>query len=420
MKGRVPALDGLRGVAIALVVAYHLQWLPGGWVGVNVFFVLSGFLITSLLLGEQTKTGTIRLKAFYWRRCVRLLPALLVALAVIWLLWSAAGQGSIAGPRLLPVLFYVSNVVLALRPGWIVTGWSWSLSLEEQFYALWPPLLRRALRKGVTLQRLARVLLATAGLMMLARYLIGSHTAFHVGYALLRGDELMLGAVLAMVPWTAPRWVTGVSLGALGYVAITHSLDHVPWTVTVGTLGAVGLLASRDRLSPVLTLAPLRYLGRISYALYLWDGILVNAPLPLSGPHGASVSIAVIAFAMAVLSTHLLEEPLRRRLRDREVVEPHAAGVVPQAVLGGGLVEGVRDPAADVRAAVLLDDDRRPREHDGHHVPGREGRPATADVGDRPGLGLVDVEAGAVRVDEQVVVRIGGAKGDPTPGVRRP
>ena len=157
---RDPALDGLRGVAIALVVIHHTGLLPGGWVGVSLFFALSGYLITSLLLGEHDRTGTVALPAFYRRRVARLAPALLIALVgmvVIWKVWLPASS-SLAVADALVALVYLANVLRAFSPAWMVpAGWAWSLSLEEQFYLLWPLTLRTCLGRMTRARLMPRV-----------------------------------------------------------------------------------------------------------------------------------------------------------------------------------------------------------------------------------------------------------------------
>jgi len=307
-----PALDGLRGVAIAVVVARHFDLLPGGWIGVSLFFALSGFLITSLLLDELQSTGGIVLRAFYRRRVARLAPALLLALTAMWFLWQAQGLGALAAANALIALVYLANVVRAFAVTQMTpASWAWSLSLEEQFYALWPLALRGALRR-TSPQRLARLLVLASMVFIVGRVL--AHDAPSVGYTLVRGDELLLGAALALAPRALPRWVTVVA--ALGFVTLLAApLDRVWISVTAASLCSVALVASVDRLRPFLTLAPLRYLGRISYALYLWNGVMAALP-------GMTYAWLLLSFPLAIASTHWVEEPLRRRLGGRPRQRP--------------------------------------------------------------------------------------------------
>src|SRR5436305_8467288 len=147
--GHVPALDGLRGIAIAIVVGYHAFGFPlGGWLGVDLFFVLSGFLITTLLLEEQAATGTVRLRAFYARRARRLLPALAVLLAAYVAISAVRGVDGLAVVARWG--FYTGNVYEAFVPGaslhLVGLNHLWSLAQEEQFYLLWPAALLLALK----------------------------------------------------------------------------------------------------------------------------------------------------------------------------------------------------------------------------------------------------------------------------------
>ena len=155
--GHVPALDGVRGIAIAAVVGFHFFDTPsGGGIGVDLFFVLSGFLITTLLLEEQSTTGRISLVEFYKRRGRRLLPglgALLAAAAAVLL----TGGSSVVSPRsLIGGAFYVTNIIDAFHPIHGALQHLWTLAEEEQFYLLWPIVLLWLLRRRVSPMRLAR------------------------------------------------------------------------------------------------------------------------------------------------------------------------------------------------------------------------------------------------------------------------
>lgn len=322
---RDPALDGLRGVAIGLVVLHHVGALPGGWVGVSLFFTLSGYLITSLLLTEHDRTGSVSLLTFYRRRFVRLAPALLAALAGMWLLWTLLDRRTLATANVLVVLLYVANLARAFAPVQMTpSGWAWSLSLEEQFYLLWPITLRSALRR-VSRLTLARWLLGLAAALMLLR----SVTTFYVTYDLVRGDEMLLGAALALAPVTFHRRIVWPAAGAFMILSALHLYGHLSLSITAATLLAGVLVAGREHLP--LTALPLRYLGRVSYSLYLWDGVLVAAWTEHEHGTPSTMSLLLVtagAFVLSVLSTHLLEEPLRRRLHDPKPLagDPGRAG----------------------------------------------------------------------------------------------
>lgn len=304
---RVPALDGVRGLAVALVVAEHQRVLAGGWIGVSLFFTLSGYLITSLLLAEHDRTGGISLRSFYRRRVARLAPALLVALAATWAIWTLLGHGPLVTVNVLVALVYLANVVRGLWPQQMSpASWAWSLSLEEQFYFLWPLTLRRWLRQNRSVQHLAALLVTMAIAIELARIPLASH--IDLTYTLVRGDEILLGSALALAPRMCPRWLTVAGLVGLMVLSQVEVRQGLAVNVTAATWCSLILVASANRLSPVLSVAPLRYLGRISYALYLWDGVL--APLPPD----VHIHRLPLSIALAILSTHMLEEPLRRRL----------------------------------------------------------------------------------------------------------
>lgn len=305
-----PALDGLRGVAIALVMALHADLLPGGWVGVSLFFTLSGFLITRLLVTELAGADAIDLRAFYRRRVVRLAPALLLALLGMLLIWAHAGLAGLAVANAAAALLYVANLARAVAlPAMVPASWAWTLSLEEQFYATWPPVLRMLLPR-IGPARLARRLLLAAAAVAGARLVLHEHP--DLLYTLVRGDELLVGAALALTAWQPTRRLTAAAVVGLSLVAVLP-LEHLAVTVTAATACCGIVLASADRLRPWLSVAPLRYLGRISYALYLWNGVITAAP-------GATHASQWVAVPLAVLSTHLVEEPLRRRWGRRRVV----------------------------------------------------------------------------------------------------
>jgi peptidoglycan/LPS O-acetylase OafA/YrhL len=169
-----PALDGVRGVAIVLVVLFHYPWgvtdaraffgnnpVHGGFLGVDAFFVLSGFLITTLLLQEHAKSGGVNLRRFYARRAFRLVPALVVLLVIAVFLHFLLPAGDVNRPEtsgLLGMLFYVANWVSIYRPKALgITADTWSLAIEEQFYLLWPIVLVLMLRRRLRTATIAVV-----------------------------------------------------------------------------------------------------------------------------------------------------------------------------------------------------------------------------------------------------------------------
>jgi peptidoglycan/LPS O-acetylase OafA/YrhL len=334
----VPELDGLRGVAIIAVLVHHQITpftLSGGFLGVDLFFVLSGFLITGLLLEEFEKTKTISLRNFYIRRGLRLGPAL-----VLYLLASLAvsyhRQLISAGHQLQLIVFallYSTNWRLAL--GWDMnldpTAIIWSLSIEEQFYLIWPlvflgalalKLRRRFIVGGLVLTIMGvlvhRYLLSFAGL-PLTRLYYGSDT---------RADALLVGCLLALVPVVALgaklKWclnaATIFSVVCLGYLAIAASFGDL--FLYRGGFTAIALLAgilifvaanSPPRLlSLVLRWSVLRWFGRISYGLYLWHWLVVqNTSFYYLGYWEPWARVA-LALGIASASFYLVERPFNR------------------------------------------------------------------------------------------------------------
>lgn len=313
---RDPALDGLRGIAILGVVGYHAGWLPGGWAGVNLFFALSGYLITSLLLGEWARTRELDLRRFWTHRLARLLPSSVMALVgllgITWML-HPHDVGEVAFGALV-VLGYAANVAVVWHP-FPQTRWAWSLSLEEQFYVLWPVVLVASLRRGASRAAISVGAVALACALGVGRALVsGAHPDW--AYALVRGDELLLGCVLALL---------GVRLAG-GWGVLATALLAGMWlfadpragAVTLSGLDSVVLVGAvaGGFARPVLAWAPLRLLGRISYALYLWSCGLGAALLQYPGNRVLAVWLTS-SVVLAWVSTRYVEEPVRAWARAR-------------------------------------------------------------------------------------------------------
>lgn len=312
--GRLPALDGLRAVAITGVVLSHLAvpHVVGAAIGVEIFFVLSGFLITSVLLQEYAATDRIDLLRFAARRALRLVPAL-AAVLLAWAAYLKLDHGvpqraeTIAG--LLPSLLYYANWTRYVQ-GYHALGWlapMWSLSVEEQFYALWP--VGFLLVMGSRLRpHLRGLLVATCALVLVFRVhdLWGPATTYRRFGTHEIGDQLLIGCLLALAlasPDAAlrarlTRWggrLLPYALGFLALVALTlterTSVAYQRSFYTVGlTLTAVSaavviahlVLTPTGRLARLLARAPLPWLGSISYGIYLWHEFVLM--LATSGP----------------------------------------------------------------------------------------------------------------------------------------
>ena len=339
-----PALDGLRGAAVLSVLLYHTGVLRGGWIGVDTFFVLSGYLITSLLLAEHDRTGGIALKAFWGRRARRLLPALFLLLAGVGLfaaLVATAEARSVIRQDLWGALTYGSNWLDIVRgSGYWQTftqpsplAHVWSLAIEEQFYVVWPLVAWWALRRGGA-RRLATV--AAAGGVVLAAWAIGlawagaSVDRLYLGTDT-RAPALLLGATLgALRVGTARpelRRVAHVAgpLGVALLVWAAFTLDGRDPEVYRGALLGVSLAgalavvgASQDDggwFGRVVGWRPLCVLGLLSYGIYLahWPILLAVQHWSHLGPWATTAVVAPLTIAVAAASYLAVEHPIRLR-----------------------------------------------------------------------------------------------------------
>jgi peptidoglycan/LPS O-acetylase OafA/YrhL len=325
--GYVPPLDGLRGVAIALVISFHYFAFPfGGGDGVDLFFVLSGFLITTLLLEERSATGAISLGSFYGRRARRLLPALLVMLAAFSVIALAKGHDPVWDLERFG--FYTGNAARAftlLPPSGL--DHLWSLAEEEQFYLLWPLLLLAFARS----RRLLMFTLALTGALILYRagLAIGGASLNRLYFGPdTHADGLMMGAALAIIlqrrSITVPEgllpWIVGSFVLAVLIPDVNtgwHIIGLPLFELVCAALIAAAV--SGSSLTSALSWPPLVFLGKISYSLYLWHFMLLWA----FGSRYEMIALPV-TFACAYLSYRFVERPFRRR-RFAPVSEPLAA-----------------------------------------------------------------------------------------------
>ncbi len=390
-----PDLEGLRGVAILLVLLCHVR-IPGaeaGFVGVDVFFVLSGFLITGLLVDEHERTGRIGLGRFYARRARRILPAAALVLATTLVaarfvvspldLRRIADDGLAASLSLANMRFALDATDYFGPVDASPMLHFWSLAIEEQFYLLWPILLltvARIARPRLAMAALSIAVLAGSFILCSALTDISSAWAYFSlptrAWQLAAGGLLVLGSpLLGRLPQAvaaAVGWLGAALLGA-SLVAIGPTTAYPGLASLLPTLGAVALIASGGVIgSPgwiALARAPLRWLGRISYSLYLWHWpILVLGPMALglgwATDEGAAEDLAMrvglvgIAIVLAAATWALVEQPFRRgrlvpRGRGRGVALTGATALV--LVLGSTAIGVVGD--REVAAATALDAD---------------------------------------------------------------
>jgi peptidoglycan/LPS O-acetylase OafA/YrhL len=347
----MPALDGMRAFAVAAVLLYHGQvaWAEGGFLGVDAFFVLSGFLITSLLVTEWTDTGTIALSAFWARRARRLLPALfLVLLGVALYAVLMAGSDELDNVRQdgLATLGYVANWRFIFSGQSYFDQFSlpsplrhtWSLAIEEQFYLIWPLIVLGVMRWRRTLGALAIV---TAGLLtasvvtMIVLYHPGSDPS-RVYYGTdTRAQSLLVGALVALAfaafgPAKSERTKRGLQIaGAMGaaftlwmwtqtYEGSASLYDGGGLLITAIAVAAViASVAQPDESGPLasfLSLPALIWVGRISYGLYLWHWpvylVMTESRTGLSDPFLLIARLAVTV-GLSTASYYLVEQPIR-------------------------------------------------------------------------------------------------------------
>ncbi|MFE6520642.1 acyltransferase family protein [Streptomyces sp. NPDC057794] len=335
-------IQGLRGMSVSLVVLAHagLPWIAGGYVGVDVFFVISGFLITSGLLHEADRTGTVSLRRFYARRALRILPlATLVLLATLagCLLFASKIRHAEFTQDALASAAYVMNIDLAvtgtdyLRETQAPSPFQhyWSLSVEEQFYLLWPLLLLIAVKtaRRPLLRALPLALLCAGSFLLAVRTTPGAPSWGYFGPHT-RLWELGCGGLLAFCAGALTRLprLAAAACTWLGSAAVLASAvlydDRTPFPGThalLPVLGAVlviggGCHPTRSVPSRLLALRPAAWLGDVSYGWYLW-----HWPLLMIGPGALgreatpllSLQLSALALLLAWLSLHLVEKPLR-------------------------------------------------------------------------------------------------------------
>jgi peptidoglycan/LPS O-acetylase OafA/YrhL len=458
-KRYMPGLDGLRAIAVLAVIAYHLGmgWAPGGLLGVGIFFTLSGYLITDILLSHLARRD-MRLTDFWLGRARRLLPALFLMLVVVlaWVTVFGPAQPTKFRDAVFAAVLYVSNWQLIFQHVSYFArfgapeplGHLWSLAIEEQFYIFWPFLLLLGVRlvrerpgtPGGVRPRLAVVTLvmaAASAILMAVLY----HPSFDPSRVYdgtdTRAFELLGGAALAMV-WPSRRLQPSIAAGARNVIDGSGAIGLVTialliWRtnqysafiyhgglvlLTIATVLVVAALAHpASRLGAALGWGPLRWIGVRSYGIYLWHFPIIVLTSP-SGPHEPDLlrdALQVgVTFAVAALSWHYIEEPVRhgalgqlwRRLRSQgwrpEAVSQRGwiavgtlAAVLLVAVVGlaGAALDPNAEPAAAEGSAAsspvpASEIARAIREVDEAAIPGHTSCHAVVHIGDSTSEGL--------------------------------
>lgn len=322
--GYVPALDGLRGIAVLLVIAFHFTGKPlGGGYGVDLFFVLSGFLITTLLLEEHGAIERISLGSFYARRARRLFPALAATLCAYLVYNAILGRNALA--TVANYGLYYGNIYFVVSQAADHTGLGhlWSLAEEEQFYLLWPCLLLIVVRA----KRPVYWITAFALALVTYRFALIAHGA---GMPRLyrapdtHSEGLLLGAALAFL--RQQGFVAGEWAGKLGLALTIPPAVAGDWSVglplfEVGAACLIVAAVSNTELARALSFRPLVWVGTLSYSLYLWHSPVLWA----FHAHNRLIALA-LTFVLGWLSYRYVERPFRRRaVRVEPAVRPSPA-----------------------------------------------------------------------------------------------
>jgi peptidoglycan/LPS O-acetylase OafA/YrhL len=344
---RIPALDGWRGIAILLVLFDHIQaalfgrywlpWMQTGQHGVTIFFVLSGFLITSKLL--ETPTHRIDLKSFYIRRFFRLMPVAWAYLAVLWISGEISRQRWISGGEIASCVLFFRNFFGPGRS--LYAAHFWSLSIEEQFYLVWPCLLLLA---GIRISRW----FAVGGALAIAIYREMHWASYECQWlsfqTQVRADALLVGCLLALLladpklrsltqRWCRFGWIPALAI-LLWAVARFHWLPPLFECVAIAGLIASSAMYSQSIFVRPLLSPSLIWMGKISYSVYVWQqfffvhrGVSVTAPVLCLMPVFALGSYSWIELPAARLGRHITEK-LKRKV---SVTNPACALTSPTA-----------------------------------------------------------------------------------------
>ncbi len=385
--GYLPGLDGLRGLAVGAVFLHHAEVLDGGFLGVDIFFVISGFLITALAVGEIERTGRLGLGAFWGRRARRLLPALfaLCAAVVVWAAFADEPVESL-GREITATVLYVANWD-RLREGYeyfaayeepSLLEHTWSLAIEEQFYVVWPLLIVVAVAIGRRVGWPARITLAATATVAAVTSVAWSWRLAHGGEALNRlyfGTDTravglaigcVAGCVLARGPATGDRRtgrfevlaaVAGVGILAVLMVTVDGRERWLyQWGFPLAAAASLAVVVAASGRGPVagaLSARPLALVGRVSYGVYLWHWpvivVLDHERTALSGPAIGALWVATTA-ALTALSWVLVETraPVPRLALPRRAVAYAVAATL--VVASAAVVQARTDDGPGVLA----------------------------------------------------------------------
>ena len=348
----IPAIDGLRAIAVTAVIFYHLgfQWIPGGFLGVDLFFVISGYVITRLLLDSIARSGGLDLRGFYKARARRLLPPMVFMIVVTTFYISIWAQDSVKR--------FLTDSPFALTGGmnwWLVfkeqdyfeaigrpplLQHTWSLAVETQFYLIWPVLLliilKRFGKKVIPVAALAIAIVSGTALFLVSLQLDSSSTVSHVYFGTdTHSIGLFLGAALA-VSWIPQNFKSEVSnkaqnfidfIGVFGLVGILGSFLLIdessptaykiafPLAAVFGAAIITSIVHPASRFAPILQNRVLLWIGERSYAIYLWHWVVFQITRPqvdIDGEDWALIALRIlVVLALSDISLKLVELPIR-------------------------------------------------------------------------------------------------------------
>jgi peptidoglycan/LPS O-acetylase OafA/YrhL len=348
----IPAIDGLRAIAVTAVIFYHLgfQWIPGGFLGVDLFFVISGYVITRLLLDSIARSGGLDLRGFYKARARRLLPPMVFMIVVTAFYISIWAQDSVkrfltdtpfslTGAMNWWLVFKEQDYFEAIgRPP--LLQHTWSLAVESQFYLIWPVLLliilKRFGKKVIPVAALAIALISGTALFLVSLQLDASSSVSHVYFGTdTHSIGLFLGAALA-VSWIPQNFKSEVSkkaqnfidfIGVFGLVGILGSFLLIdassptaykiafPLAALFGAAIITSIVHPASRFAPILQNRVLLWIGERSYAIYLWHWVVFQITRPrvdIDGEDWALITLRIlVVLALADISLKLVELPIR-------------------------------------------------------------------------------------------------------------
>lgn len=349
-----PSLDGARALAVLVVVAFHTNdvLFHGGFVGVDVFFVLSGFLITTILRGELSDTGAIDIRRFFFRRAVRLVPPLTLSLAGTYLAYAVFLPGVDLRTDVIVSMLYVSDYGRAFWEVPVYLKHTWSLSVEEHFYMIWPFFLlatRRMSAQGLFGLLIAMWLAATAW--KVTDGLVWEDYGRTYSRFDTRMGGMILGSALAVRPLAVRPDTAGLlakyALYTLAILSVGLAWLHIPamlfggFAAEVATAGLIVALMSGHQTGTFRFLAHpwLVYLGVLSYSIYLWHYGIAIVLRDMLDPVSAFALTLGISVGIAAVSHRFVEKPLRAWALSKSKPEParEAATSAPPTAISTGL-----------------------------------------------------------------------------------